>query len=70
MCKTIHVRKVSANEAAKQTGLQPESIMRMAGGISAPVYVRCNKNGRINWNVGEVWPAEQLIERNKVKIIK
>jgi hypothetical protein len=33
-------------------------------------YIRCNKNGKINWDKAPIYTITELIERNNVKIIQ
>ena len=61
--KTLYVRKTS------------EAEMRDNGYIwavsSDPMYIKCTKKGKVKWGYWTpVFLAEELIERNYVKIIQ
>lgn len=38
--------------------------------ILDPYYVKCRKDGYVNWDISLLYKASELIERNNVKIVK
>lgn len=61
--RTLYVKKVTRAEVVRQwNGIGP-------GLNSVYLYVQCTKAGVINWNRNAVYKAEELIERNNVKIV-
>jgi hypothetical protein len=45
-------------------------IARSLGDIAFGFYIRCNKNGIINWEFGPLYHVEEPIEMNNVVIIE
>ena len=61
--KTLNVKPTTINELVKQWGFVPPLLAK------APLYIRCNVKGVINWDKAPVYGAEELVGRNNVNII-
>ena len=37
---------------------------------AAQCYIQCKENGLVDWNTTSIYPIEELIEMNNIKIFK
>jgi len=65
--KTLNVKETSLNELKRQWSI---SVMFPASWENFQLFIRCNRNGEVNWDVAPVYTANELISRNNVNILK
>jgi len=62
MPKTLNVKPTTNAELSMQWGFNPS--------LRGKLFVRCNSKGTVNWEKTLVYNADELIDREKVNIIK
>ena len=65
MAKRLHVKETSVREIRSKWG---DCIPKKW--LGELLFIRCNAKGVINWEKSPVYSAEELIEKDNVKIIK
>lgn len=60
--KTLNVKPVTSMQVTEKWKIPMPFV-----GVR---YIRCNAKGEVNWDKAPLFTAEELIERNDVKIIK
>lgn len=62
MSKTLNVKPTTNAELSGRWGFNAS--------LKGKLFVRCNSKGIINWEKALVYNADELIDREKVNIIK
>lgn len=62
--KTLNVKKTSIKELENQWG------MTGLVGLKGDLYIRCDKDGIINWDKAHVYSSSELVGRDGVNLIK
>ncbi|OFX56302.1 MAG: hypothetical protein A2066_12935 [Bacteroidetes bacterium GWB2_41_8] len=60
--KTLNVKPTTNSELSGKWGFNPS--------LRGKLFIRCNSNGIVNWEKASVYNADELIDREKVNIIR
>lgn len=65
--KRLHVTPVTLLQLAEHGWpMYPFAVKNLYRGL----YIRCSQRGKVNWDIAPVYTADELIERDNVRIVK
>lgn len=62
----LYIKKVSVEDVTREWQISPLSRWITKDNMC---YVRCRKDGSVNWSTTSVYTVDELIERNNITLI-
>lgn len=66
--RTLYVKEVTREELSKKWDFNVS--ISLNNSRSEPLYIRCTKSGKVNWEMAPIYTAQQLASWDRVKILK